>query len=122
MRDESFPNGYIRCWMFSVQRHSPLESHVVIVAKTAFYHLQWFCELCYLLSWWDLVIVTHGLVTSSLNYCNVLLCGTAVENNPGILVQNTAARVVSGATYKEGQRHSKEIYSENETSVLTPVL
>lgn len=55
-----------------------LEGQVVAVAKEAYHQLRQVQQLWAFLGKRDLATVTHALLTSTLDYCNVL-CGAALQ-------------------------------------------
>ncbi|XP_053106346.1 uncharacterized protein LOC128325025 [Hemicordylus capensis] len=75
-----------------------LEAQVEAVARGAFAWLRLVRQLRPFLEKADLATVTHALVTSRLDYCNALYVGLPLKNIRKLqLVQNAAARVLSGA-------------------------
>ncbi|XP_053112476.1 uncharacterized protein LOC128327575 [Hemicordylus capensis] len=79
-----------------------LGAQVEAVARGAFARLQLVHQLCPFLEKADLATVTHALVTSQLDYCNTLYVGLPLKNIQKLqLVQNAAARVLTGAAWWE---------------------
>ena len=72
-----------------------LESHVNSLTSSCYYHLRNIGQLKHKLSREDLKILTHSVISSKLDYCNVILFGI----NEGLIqklqkVQNAAARLI----------------------------
>ncbi|XP_053104853.1 leucine-rich repeat-containing protein 39 isoform X1 [Hemicordylus capensis] len=79
-----------------------LVSQVETVARSAFYQLRMICQLHLFLELDDLKTVVHLLVTSRLDYCNVLYVGLPLYVVRKLqLVQNAAARLVSGSSRRD---------------------
>ena len=80
-----------------------LESHVNSVISSCYYHLRNIGKLKHRLSPDDLLTLTHSVISSKLDYCNVILFGL----DPSLIeklqkVQNAAARLI----YKLPKRSS----------------
>ncbi|XP_053100645.1 uncharacterized protein LOC128322765 [Hemicordylus capensis] len=79
-----------------------LEAQVEVVARGAFAWLRLARQLRPFLEKADLATETHALVTSQLDYCDTLFVGLPLKNIWKLqLVQNAAARVLSGAAWWE---------------------
>uniref|UniRef100_A0A803TAK2 Reverse transcriptase domain-containing protein n=1 Tax=Anolis carolinensis TaxID=28377 RepID=A0A803TAK2_ANOCA len=79
-----------------------LEPQVSAVARGAFAPPRLVCQLCPYLGRSDLAMVVHALVTSRLDYCNALYVGLPLKTARKLqLVQRTAARLITGAAYRE---------------------
>ena len=57
-----------------------LDAQVLAVARSAFAQLKLVCQLHLFLERSDLAMVTHALVTSWLDYCNLLYVGLPMES------------------------------------------
>lgn len=67
---------------------------VVAVVKGTYFHLTGFCQLQPFLDKKDLVMVTHALVTSRLDYCNTLYVRQPLKMTRKLqLVQNSAGQM-----------------------------
>ena len=66
-----------------------------MVARSAFGQLKLVCQLCPFLEMSDLATVTHALVTSHLDYCNMLFVGNAFEDG---LEASAGAKLCSQTT------------------------
>ncbi|KAF7236906.1 Coiled-coil domain-containing protein 40, partial [Varanus komodoensis] len=74
-----------------------LEAQVTAVARSAFLHLWLFHQLRPYLEYDCLATVTHALVTSRLDFCNMLYMGLPLKTVRILqLVQNRAARLLMG--------------------------
>ncbi|KAF7246206.1 NIPA-like protein 2 [Varanus komodoensis] len=74
-----------------------LEAQVTVVARSAFFQLRLIHQLCPYLEYDCLVTVTHALVTSRLDFCNVLYVGLPLKMVWILqLVQNRTARLLTG--------------------------
>ncbi|KAF7238201.1 putative RNA-directed DNA polymerase from transposon BS [Varanus komodoensis] len=74
-----------------------LEAQVTAVARSAFLQLRLINQLRPYLEYDCLVTVTHALVTSHLDFCNVLYVGLPLKTVQTLqLVQNRAARLLTG--------------------------
>ncbi|KAF7252401.1 hypothetical protein EYD10_01895 [Varanus komodoensis] len=74
-----------------------LEAQVTAVARSAFFQLQLIHQLRPYLEYDCLATVTHVLVTSRLDFCNVLYVGLPLKTVRILqLVQNRAARLLTG--------------------------
>ncbi|XP_061471923.1 uncharacterized protein LOC133379865 [Rhineura floridana] len=72
------------------------------VASVAFYQLRLVAQLCTYLDKDKLASVVHALVTSKLDYCNVLYMGLPLRTVQKLqLVKNAAARLVTGTRWFE---------------------
>ena len=72
------------------------ESHVNSLTSSCYYHLRYIGQLKHKLSREDLKILTQSVISSKLDYCNVILFGI----NDGLIkqlqkVQNAAARLIN---------------------------
>ncbi|KAF7249222.1 Follistatin-related protein 4, partial [Varanus komodoensis] len=75
----------------------PLEAQVTVVARSAFLQLWLIHQLCPYLENNCVATVTHILVTSRLDFCNVLYVGLPLKMVRILqLVQNRAARLLTG--------------------------
>ena len=57
-----------------------LDAQVSAVARNVFAQLKLLCQLCPFLEMSNLATVTHALVTSRLDYCNVLYVGLPLKS------------------------------------------
>ncbi|KAI5618349.1 hypothetical protein C0J50_22331, partial [Silurus asotus] len=74
------------------------KNHINQVTKTAFFHLRNISKLRNMLSISDAEKLVHAFMTSRIDYCNALLGGCPASLiNKLQLVQNAAARVLTGA-------------------------
>ena len=74
------------------------QSHIKQITKIAFFHLRNIAKVRHILSQSDAEKLVHAFVTSRLDYCNSLLSGCPAKSlNSLQLVQNAAARVLTGA-------------------------
>ncbi|KAF7247602.1 Cytosolic 5'-nucleotidase 3A [Varanus komodoensis] len=74
-----------------------LEAQVTAVARNAFLQLRLINQLRPYLEYDSLAMVTHALVTSRLDFCNVLYVGLPLKTVQTLqLVQNRAARLLTG--------------------------
>uniref|UniRef100_G1KYX6 HSR domain-containing protein n=1 Tax=Anolis carolinensis TaxID=28377 RepID=G1KYX6_ANOCA len=79
-----------------------LEPQVSEVARGAFAQLRLVRQLCPFLGKSDLATVVHTLVTSRLDYCNALYVRLPLKMARKLqLVQRAAARLITGAAYRE---------------------
>uniref|UniRef100_A0A803U1N2 Reverse transcriptase domain-containing protein n=1 Tax=Anolis carolinensis TaxID=28377 RepID=A0A803U1N2_ANOCA len=79
-----------------------LEPQVSAVARGAFAQLKLVRQLQPYLGKPDLATVVHALVTSRLDYCNALYVGLPLKTVRKLqLVQREAARLITGAAYRE---------------------
>uniref|UniRef100_A0A803SXN9 Reverse transcriptase domain-containing protein n=1 Tax=Anolis carolinensis TaxID=28377 RepID=A0A803SXN9_ANOCA len=79
-----------------------LEPQVSAVARGAFAQLKLVRQLRPYLGKPDMVTVVHALVTSHLDYCNALYVGLPSKTVRKLeLVQRSAARLLTGAPYRE---------------------
>ena len=79
-----------------------LETHVKNVAKNASYHIRNIGRIRKFLTKEAAEILVHAFISSRLDYCNALLYGIPITTLSKLqLVQNTAARVVTGTTKHE---------------------
>uniref|UniRef100_A0A803TUY7 Reverse transcriptase domain-containing protein n=1 Tax=Anolis carolinensis TaxID=28377 RepID=A0A803TUY7_ANOCA len=78
-----------------------LEPQVSAVARGAFAQLKLMCQLRPYLGKPDLAMVVHALVKSCLDYCNTLYVGLPSNVGKFQLVQQEAARLITGAAYRE---------------------
>ena len=73
-------------------------SHIKQTSKIAFFHLRNIAKVRRILSQSDAEKLVHAFVTSRLDYCNSILAGCpSTSLNSLQLVQNAAARVLTGA-------------------------
>ena len=73
-------------------------SHIKQTSKIAFFHLRNIAKVRRILSQSDAEKLVHAFVTSRLDYCNSILSGCPSKSlNSLQLVQNAAARVLTGA-------------------------
>ena len=78
-----------------------MEAHVTTVARTAFFHLRQARLLAPYLSTEDLASVIHAMVTSRIDFCNLLHAGLPLSLTWKLqLVQNAAARVLTGTSWR----------------------
>ena len=76
------------------------------MARSAFAQLKLVRQLHPFLEMSDLATVTHALVTSHFDYCNALCVGLPLKTVQKLqLVQNSAARRLTGASYREPITH-----------------
>ena len=79
-----------------------LDAQVSTVARNAFAQLKLLLQLQTFLERSDLATVTHALITSQLDYCNVLYVWLPVESVRKIQwVQNAAVRLLTEAGYRD---------------------
>ena len=79
-----------------------LEAQVDSVARGAFLQLRKLYQLRPYLDEQSLMRVTHALLTSHIDYCNALYVGLPLKTVRRLqLVQNQAARLVSGGATRE---------------------
>uniref|UniRef100_A0A803T8P4 Reverse transcriptase domain-containing protein n=1 Tax=Anolis carolinensis TaxID=28377 RepID=A0A803T8P4_ANOCA len=79
-----------------------LDAQVSAMAGRAFTQLKLVRQLRPYLVKSDLVMVVHALVTSRLDYCNALYVGLPLKTVRKLqLVQRSAARLITGASYRE---------------------
>merc|ERR1712055_500791 len=73
-----------------------IESHVNSLTSSCYYHLRNIGQLKHKLSREDLKILTHSVISSKLDYCNVILFGINDELIKQLQkVQNAAARLIN---------------------------
>ena len=78
------------------------DSHIKEISRTAFFHLRNISKIRSLLSLKDAEKLIHAFVTSRLDYCNSLLSGCPSKSLRTLqLVQNTAARVLTGTRKRD---------------------
>ena len=83
-----------------------LDAQVAMVARSAFSQLKLVHQLFPFLEMLDLATVIHASVTSRLDYCNTLFVGLPLKTvQKPQLVQNSAARLLTGANYREHITH-----------------
>ena len=76
------------------------------MARSTFAQLKLVHQLCLFLEMLDLATVTHALVTSCLDYCNVLYVEWPLKMVQKLqLVKNSTARLLTGASYREHMTH-----------------
>ncbi|TWW80130.1 hypothetical protein D4764_10G0011600 [Takifugu flavidus] len=71
-------------------------SHIKLVSRSAFFHLRNITKIRKLLTRHDAEKLVHAFVTSRLDYCNSLLSGCPNNSLSLQLIQNAAARVLTG--------------------------
>ena len=77
-------------------------SHIKHVTRTAFFHLRSITKIRNILSQSDAEKLVHAFITSRLDYCNSLLSGCPKNSLKSLqLVQNAAARVLTGVRKRE---------------------
>ncbi|XP_053150941.1 nuclear receptor subfamily 2 group F member 6 isoform X4 [Hemicordylus capensis] len=110
-----------------------LEAQVAVVCRSAFYQLQLVRQLRPYLEKLDLTSVTHALVTSRLDYCNVLYVGLPLKTVQKLQqVQNAAARMPVGVSCFTGITHilrqlhpcesPRALCSSSQALLMTPPL
>ncbi len=78
------------------------DSHIKEISRTAFFHLRNISKIRSFLSQNDAEKLIHAFVTSRLDYCNSLLSGCPNKSLKTLrLVQNTAARFLTGTRKKD---------------------
>ena len=78
------------------------QPHIKLITRTAFFHLRNIKKVRHILSQNDAEKLVHAFVTSRLDYCNALLSGCSSKSlNSLQLVQNAAARILTGASRRE---------------------
>ena len=76
--------------------------HIKEVTRVAFFHLRNISKIRSILSFKDSEVLIHAFVSSRLDYCNVLLSGLPKKSLRSLqMVQNAAARVLTGASRYE---------------------
>lgn len=77
-------------------------SHIKSIKKSAFYHLKNIARIRNFMSKQDLEKLMHAFISSRLDYCNSLLSGLPKKTIKQLqLIQNTAARVLTGTKKAE---------------------
>lgn len=72
------------------------QTHIKEITKTAFFHLRNIAKIRPALSRRSAEVVIHALVSSRLDYCNVLFSGLPISTTRSLqLVQNSAARLLT---------------------------
>ena len=78
------------------------QCHIQQITKIAFFHLRNIAKVRHILSQNDAEKLVHAFVTSRLDYCNALLSGCPAKTLHSLqLVQNAAARVLTGARRRD---------------------
>lgn len=78
------------------------DAHIRQVCKTAFFHLRSIMKIRNILSLKDAEKLVHAFITSRLDYCNSVLSGCSKKSLRSLqLVQNAAARVLTGTRKRE---------------------
>ena len=81
-----------------VDSNAKMEAHINNICKWAYIQLRNIGKLKRYLSQDSLELVIHAFVTTKLDYCNSLLCGLQATLISLLqLVQNTAARILTGS-------------------------